>query len=144
VAAHKFDRLPIEQGPADLTAALLYGVAYRPVAADVIFAQPKETLALGPKELTVLHAPGHTPGSIVVAGEFDGLLVLFAQDLHGPFDPAWGSDVAQWRRTARMLLELEADVLCEGHLGVFRPKDKVRRYMERCLEANAEQLGGQS
>lgn len=136
VAAHRLDLASIQEGWPELTAAGYYGIAYEPVRVDLVFSETRETLALGPKDLTVLHAPGHTPGSIVVAGEFDGLLVLFVQDLHGPFDPAWESDLAQWRRTARMLLELEVDVLCEGHFGVFRPKEKVRRYIERCLEAN--------
>lgn len=66
MAAHKFDLLPIEEGPPDLTAASCYSVTYEPVAVDLIFRETKETLALGPQELAVLHAPGHTRGSFVV------------------------------------------------------------------------------
>jgi hypothetical protein len=32
------------------------------------------------------------------------------------------------------LLDLEADILCEGHFGIFQPKEKVRKYIERYLE----------
>jgi hypothetical protein len=32
------------------------------------------------------------------------------------------------------LLELNADILCEGHFGIYKPKDKVRNYIERYLE----------
>jgi glyoxylase-like metal-dependent hydrolase (beta-lactamase superfamily II) len=135
VCAHQGDLRSIQEGLPELTAASYYGVSYQPVGVDLVFSQAHETLTAGLRTLTVLHAPGHTPGSIVLYGDFDGTRVLFAQDLHGPFDPAWGSNLSQWRHTARMLLELEADILCEGHFGVFRPREKAQAYIERWLEA---------
>ncbi|MGB9885694.1 MAG: MBL fold metallo-hydrolase [Moorellales bacterium] len=135
VCAHQGDLRCIQEGVPELTTATYYGVDYQPVGVDLTFSQTRETLTVGSRELTVLHAPGHTPGSIVLYGDFDALRVLFAQDLHGPFDAAWGSNLEQWRHTARMLLELEADILCEGHFGVFRPREKARGYIERWLEA---------
>ena len=139
IAAHALELSAVREGWPDLTAAGYYGVAYEPVEVDLVFSQGRETLTVGSLPLTVLHAPGHTPGSIVVFGDFGGQRVLFGQDLHGPFDVAWGSDLSLWRRSARMLLELEADILCEGHFGVYRPREKVRGYIERCLEANGEE-----
>jgi hypothetical protein len=32
------------------------------------------------------------------------------------------------------LLTLKADVLCEGHFGVYRPNEKVTDYIERYLD----------
>jgi hypothetical protein len=32
------------------------------------------------------------------------------------------------------LLALNADILCEGHFGIFQPKEKVSGYIERYLE----------
>ncbi|OPZ51310.1 MAG: hypothetical protein BWY90_01468 [Deltaproteobacteria bacterium ADurb.BinA014] len=32
------------------------------------------------------------------------------------------------------LLDLNADILCEGHFGIYEPKEKVRDYIERYLE----------
>jgi len=32
------------------------------------------------------------------------------------------------------LLTLKADVLCEGHFGVYRTNEKVTDYIERCLD----------
>jgi hypothetical protein len=32
------------------------------------------------------------------------------------------------------LLALDADILGEGHFGIYQPKDHVREYIERYLE----------
>ncbi len=37
------------------------------------------------------------------------------------------------------LLALNADVLCEGHFGVYRSKESVRAYIEHYLEAYQEE-----
>jgi len=60
--------------------------------------------------------------------------VLFGQDVHGPFDPSFGSDIDEWRRSMKRLIEMEADILCEGHFGVFKPAEAVRRYIAGCLD----------
>jgi hypothetical protein len=36
------------------------------------------------------------------------------------------------------LLALEADILCEGHFGVFQPKDRVQRYIRHYLHTYAK------
>jgi hypothetical protein len=33
------------------------------------------------------------------------------------------------------LLAVEADVLCEGHFGIYKPKQQVSAYIKRHLEA---------
>jgi glyoxylase-like metal-dependent hydrolase (beta-lactamase superfamily II) len=60
--------------------------------------------------------------------------VLFGQDIHGPFNKAFGSDIDLWKESMHKLLALEADILCEGHFGIYQPKEKVRDYIERYLE----------
>jgi hypothetical protein len=35
----------------------------------------------------------------------------------------------------RKLLDLEADILCEGHFGVFQPAPEVKSYIEGQLAA---------
>ncbi|HID74228.1 MAG TPA: MBL fold metallo-hydrolase [Thermoplasmata archaeon] len=49
-----------------------------------------ETLRYGDLGLRIIHAPGHTPGSIVLTEEIAGRTVLFGQDVHGPLPPKWG------------------------------------------------------
>jgi glyoxylase-like metal-dependent hydrolase (beta-lactamase superfamily II) len=56
--------------------------------------------------------------------------VLFGQDIHGPFYASFGSDLDAWGTSMRKLLELEADILCEGHFGIIRPASEVRAYIE--------------
>ena len=31
------------------------------------------------------------------------------------------------------LLELKADILCEGHFGIYKPKERVERYIKGYL-----------
>ena len=83
-------------------------------------------------EFKVLHTPGHTPGSISVYIDTPEGRVLFGQDIHGPFSPSWDSDMVEWRRSMRKLLDLEADFLCEGHAGIYRGEE-IREYIEGYL-----------
>lgn len=133
VVAHERELDAIEKGNPRLTAAFWYGVKYRPVKVDRVIKQDGETLALGNTEFVFLHTPGHTPGSLSILCRCGGLKVLFGQDIHGPFSRIWGSDIKEWRRSMQRLLELEADILCEGHFGIYRPADAVREYIESYL-----------
>jgi len=60
--------------------------------------------------------------------------VLFGQDVHGPYFLK-GSSPEQARTSLRRLIDLEADILCEGHFGVYEPKEEVRRYIEGHLRS---------
>jgi len=129
---HQADRDGIELGDRRLTAADLYGIEYWPTKIDLILEGEEETHLLGDLEFHFLHTPGHTPGSIAVYLDLEEGRTLFGQDVHGPFSEGWGSDINQWRRSMEKLLDLEADLLCEGHAGIFRGKD-VRTYIESQL-----------
>ena len=61
----------------------------------------------------------------------EGKKVLFGQDLHGPFSKEFLSDLNDYQNSMDKLLALEADILCEGHFGIFQPADVVRKYIER-------------
>lgn len=133
VIAHELDRAGIEGENNEFTAASMYGVEYRPVKVDMLLHEELERLRLGDIEFNFLHTPGHTPGSISVYIDTNDGRVLFGQDIHGPFSPSWGSDLVQWRKSMEKLLALNADVLCEGHAGVYRG-DKIRKYIEAYLK----------
>jgi glyoxylase-like metal-dependent hydrolase (beta-lactamase superfamily II) len=126
VLAHELDREAIETGTG--CGAEYYRVSYQPCPVDVVLRGDEEEQICGRLRLKMVHIPGHTPGSIAVV--LDGKKrVLFGQDVHGPYFLP-GSDMAQARRSLRRLADLEADVLCEGHFGVYEPKAEVRRYIE--------------
>lgn len=133
VIAHTMDRAGIEGENNDLTAASMYGVDYKPVKVDTLLNGELEQFMLGDLLFNFLHTPGHTPGSISVYIDTDDGRILFGQDIHGPFSPLWGSDLAMWRQSMQKLLALQADVLCEGHSGVYKG-EKIKKYIESYLK----------
>ena len=90
-------------------------------------------MRLGDLKFNFLHTPGHTPGSFSVYIDTRDGRVLFGQDIHGPFSPALGSDLVAWRTSMHKLIELKADVLCEGHAGVYKGTE-IGEYIESYLE----------
>jgi hypothetical protein len=61
-----------------------------------------------------------------------GKRVLFGQDVHGPYILK-GSDPLQAKLSLQKLIDLEADILCEGHFGIYQPATEVKRYIEGYL-----------
>ena len=101
---------------------------------DIVLREPMQPLQVGDLSLNFVHTPGHTPGSIAVYLDVEGQRFLFGQDIHGPFNPEWGSDLKQWRGSMQKLLELKADILCEGHFGIYTPAARVESYIKSYLE----------
>ncbi len=134
IVIHELDAQALETGDTIRTAANWYGTTFPPTRVDRKLTVTYETLSFGTEELHCLHTPGHTPGSISVYLDRAGRRVLFGQDIHGPFNKAFGSDIGMWKESMHKLLALEADILCEGHFGIYQPKEKVRDYIERYLE----------
>jgi glyoxylase-like metal-dependent hydrolase (beta-lactamase superfamily II) len=64
--------------------------------------------------------------------------VLFAQDVHGPLAPSLLSNEADYQRSLRRLRDLDADILCEGHYGVFEGREEARRFIESFIEPGAD------
>jgi glyoxylase-like metal-dependent hydrolase (beta-lactamase superfamily II) len=126
---HNLDAPPIENGDPVLTAAKWYQTSFPPTPVDVKFNLPEEILTIGQQKLVCLHTPGHTPGSICIYLDRDGKRILFAQDLHGPILPEFGSNLDDWDRSTKKLLNLDADILCEGHFGIYKTKKEVREYI---------------
>ena len=129
VIAHELDARAIETGAG--TGAEIYGMAYKPCKVDIKLDSQEESLHYGDYELRVIHIPGHTPGSIAVYTDMEKR-VLFGQDIHGPYFLK-GADPIQAKISLQKLIDLEADILCEGHFGIFEPADEVKRYIERYL-----------
>jgi hypothetical protein len=59
--------------------------------------------------------------------------VLFGQDVHGPLNGTLRSNRGDYVKSLEYMLALEADILCEGHFGVFIGKEKVRDFIESYL-----------
>jgi glyoxylase-like metal-dependent hydrolase (beta-lactamase superfamily II) len=126
---HKLDAPPLETGDQVLTAANWYQTTFPPTPVDVKFNLPEEVLTIGEQKVVCLHTPGHTPGSICVYLDKEGKRVLFGQDLHGPLLSEFGSNLKDYSRSTKKLLELDSDILCEGHFGIYKTKKDVRNYI---------------
>ncbi len=136
IVAHDLDAGAIESGDPVLSAATWYETDLEPAIVDHRMTGSDENLEFERGSLRLVHTPGHTPGSIVAVLDSPEGRILFGQDVHGPFSSSFGSDVGAWRTSMRALIDLEADVLCEGHFGVFHGREAVRRFIERHLAEN--------
>ena len=133
IVAHDLDAAAIETGNPLVTAASWYGTRLPETPVDVRLHGDHGALHAGSDELHWIHTPGHTPGSISLYLDRQGKRVLFGQDIHGPFNKEWGSDMNEWHRSMQRLLVLDADILCEGHFGIYQPAEAVRQYIESYL-----------
>jgi len=131
---HELDAGAVERGDDRMTAAHWYGVTFAPLSVDVKISGEEQRLKFPAGDVVCLHTPGHTPGSISVYTDTLAGRVLFGQDIHGPFLAEFGADISRWQKSMERLLALKADILCEGHFGVYRPNEKVAEYIERYLE----------
>lgn len=130
IVAHSLDAEAIETGVG--VGSEIYGVDYQPCQVDIKLKEAEGSLVFGKYELKFLHIPGHTPGSIAIYVDM-GRRILFGQDIHGPYYPEWGADPEQAVVSLQKLIELKADILCEGHFGIYQPASEVKRYIEDYL-----------
>lgn len=127
--AHELDAQFLEQGDNEVSAATWYGSRLEPFLVDRKLSLPQEHIELGNRCVEVIHAPGHSPGSVVYVVQSEGLKVLFGQDIHGPLNASLLSNRKDYLRSLDLLLSLEADILCEGHYGVYKGKSEVENFI---------------
>ena len=116
-----------------MTAASWYGTRMAPLNIDYKIDGSKETIKIGNGGITAYHCPGHSPGSLVLVVEADATRILFGQDVHGPLDSSLLSNAADYKRSLSFMLELDADILCEGHFGVYKGKSEVEQFIRSYL-----------
>jgi glyoxylase-like metal-dependent hydrolase (beta-lactamase superfamily II) len=133
VIAHELDANAIEGGAS--VAAEAYRVSYTPCLVDRRLQGVGETLEFGGFDLKVIHVPGHTPGGVAAYVDVAGKRVLFGQDVHGPYYRFFGADPEQAKLSLQKLVDLRADILCEGHFGIYQPADEVERYIRGYMES---------
>ena len=133
VVAHELEAPYLEQGDDMVTAAKWYGSSLEPVEVEMKLRGDEAEIDLGGREIKAIHTPGHSPGSVVYTTESEGLKILFGQDVHGPLDPSLLSHREDYVKSLNLLLSLEADILCEGHFGIFRGKEEVANFIRSFL-----------
>ena len=105
----------------------------KPFQVDIRLSGSETEILLGDRVVRAIHTPGHSPGSVVYVVDSCGKKILFGQDVHGPVHPDLLSDRDQYVRSLNLLLALDADILCEGHYGIFRGKQEVARFIKQFL-----------
>jgi glyoxylase-like metal-dependent hydrolase (beta-lactamase superfamily II) len=135
IVAHKLDASFLEAGDNRVTAANWYGARIEPFRVDRKLACSREDVMLGGRKVEAVHVPGHSPGSVVYVTESDGLRVVFAQDVHGPLDASFQSNRKDYQQSLKLLLSIDADILCEGHFGVYRGKAEVAEFIRQFMKA---------
>jgi len=133
IVAHELDATYLEEGNSTVTAANWYGARMIPLQIDTKIKNKEETFQIGDGKLVAHHCPGHSPGSLVYLAELDSNLVLFGQDVHGPLDASFLSNRNDYQRSLKFLTGLKADVLCEGHFGIYQGKNEVNQFIRTYL-----------
>jgi glyoxylase-like metal-dependent hydrolase (beta-lactamase superfamily II) len=128
--AHELDAIYLESGDNCVTGAASCGARLEPFAVDIKLQGQESTLAIGNGAVTAIHCPGHSPGSVVYTADMDGQLILFGQDIHGPIHSEFLSDEKQYLASLARLVDLNADLLLEGHCSIFETKQEVREFIE--------------
>lgn len=136
IIAHELDAKYLEEGNDTITAATWYGDSLKPFSIDRKLTGSRGMIDLGSRTIEAIHAPGHSPGSVVYLTASAGKKVLFAQDVHGPLDSSFMSNKKDYLTSLKLLLSLEADILCEGHFGIYEGKNEVARFIESFLMAS--------
>ena len=134
IVVHELDAKYLENGDSQVTAANWYGARMNPLKIDTKIKDRKQTFQVGSGELTAYHCPGHSPGSVVYLAELKSNRVLFGQDVHGPLDASFLSHRDDYKCSLNFMMGLEADILCEGHFGVYQGKNEVNQFIRTYLD----------
>jgi glyoxylase-like metal-dependent hydrolase (beta-lactamase superfamily II) len=97
-----------------------------------------DVIDLGDRRLRVIHAPGHTPGSILLYDE--DLRWLYTGDVlnDGPvFDEMYGADVASYVSSMRQMRDLDVAVVRPGHDWSF-DGDRMRHLIDEYLRLRSD------
>jgi glyoxylase-like metal-dependent hydrolase (beta-lactamase superfamily II) len=133
IVCHELDAEYLEKGDDEVTAASWYGSALQPFSIDIKLKQQFTKLNFEDSEIRAYHCPGHSPGSVVYLVEKEEKTILFGQDIHGPLHPMLLSNREDYLNSLKLIKELNADILCEGHFGIFRGKNDVQRFISSYL-----------
>jgi glyoxylase-like metal-dependent hydrolase (beta-lactamase superfamily II) len=133
IVIHALDADIIERGDQHMTAAWCFGVFLKPYSIDIKLRGEKGEILFGDQTLSWVHIPGHSPGSIAVYFDTGEKRVLFGQDISAPLLDDFKCDPLAWRNSMDKLLALEADILCDGHAGIIRPRNRVRAYIQNSI-----------
>ena len=133
IVAHELDSVFLKKADNRVTAARWYRTKMKPFKVDYKISSQKEIIEVGNGQVQAYHCPGHSPGSLIYTAELDSKKVIFGQDVHGPLHPTLLSNRQDYKRCLQFILSLKADILCEGHFGIFRGKKEIDQFVRSFL-----------
>ena len=133
IVAHQLDAVYLEAGDSQVTAASWYGAKFQPLTIDHKIEGHQEIFKVGKQEVSAYHCPGHSPGSLVYLVTLENQKILFGQDVHGPLDPSLLSNREDYIRSLKFMIGLKADILCEGHFGIYRGSENINKFIQSFL-----------
>jgi glyoxylase-like metal-dependent hydrolase (beta-lactamase superfamily II) len=129
VVMHEGDARFLEVGDNVVTAASWYGSTLDPCIVDRKLAGNEEEIRLGERTIRAISIPGHSPGSVAYVTTSAGLKIVFAQDVHGPLHPSLLSNADDYQVSLQRLIDVDADILCEGHFGIYKGRKDIVRFI---------------
>jgi hypothetical protein len=129
VVMHELDAWFVEVGDDEVSAASWYGSELEPCVIDRQLAGHEEEIRLGDRSIRAVHIPGHSRGSVAYVATSAGVKIVFAQDVHGPLHQKLLSNAADYQASLQRLIDLDADILCEGHFGIYKGRQEIVRFV---------------
>jgi glyoxylase-like metal-dependent hydrolase (beta-lactamase superfamily II) len=111
------------------------GYEFSPVKASYKV-RNNQVLTFGDLEIKCLHTPGHSPGASAYYIEIDESKILIAGDIGGSALEHSGGNIEDYIKSMHKLIDIEPDILCEGHEGPIRPKEKAEEFIKNCITFN--------
>jgi glyoxylase-like metal-dependent hydrolase (beta-lactamase superfamily II) len=121
IVAHQLDAAYLEAGDSGVTAASWYGTKMKPLTIDHKIEGHKEIFNVGKQAVFAYHCPGHSPGSLVYLVKLE------------PLDPSLLSDREDYIRSLKFMMGLKADILCEGHFGIYKGRHHINKFIQSFL-----------
>ncbi|MFX1302936.1 MAG: MBL fold metallo-hydrolase [Promethearchaeota archaeon] len=138
--AHKLDAIDNVLKIRDPNIAQMYAdYKYEPVKINRIIKDDNEILKFGTYEFKCIHIPGHTPGSVAYLLETESKRILFGGDLPGVVINKQGGNLEAYVKSIQKLLNLNIDIMCEGHENIIEPAKKASKFLRAYIQFN-EQL----
>jgi len=126
IIMHEEDAIAVRTGDPQRTASDMLNLTFNPSPITLSIRKDVEISVSG-KNITIIHTPGHTPGSVSIYLEVYGKKVLAIGDLLGALRKEWLSSSDDWEKSINKVLELDFDIVLAGHF-YTREKGKALFY----------------
>ncbi|MFW9946006.1 MAG: MBL fold metallo-hydrolase [Candidatus Odinarchaeota archaeon] len=135
--AHERDAEKIEQKLEQKSIEETYpGYHYTPIKISKKIKVDNEILTFGNYKLKCIHTPGHTPGAVAYYLEMGKKKILFGGDVGGSSLKIFDGNIDDYLDSMQKLIDLKADILCDGHEGAIKPAKKVSEYILDLIKFN--------